>query len=68
MTLLVLPPFGAFGHGVLAPAEKRFYYKGNYSRGADRGLKAYEVVRFAKVSSVRGRQCPVGEGRRSSGG
>ena len=36
-------------------------------RGGDCGLKAYEVVRFAIVSSVRGRQCPVGEGRRSSG-
>ena len=35
---------------------------------ADCGLKAYEVVRFAVVSSVRGRQYPVGEGRRSSGG
>ena len=37
-------------------------------RGGDCGLKAYEVVRFAIVSSVRGRQCPVGEERRSSGG
>ena len=37
-------------------------------RGADCGLKAYEVVRFAIVSSVRGRQCPVGEGRSNSGG
>ena len=31
--------------------------------GGDCGLKAYEVVRFAVVSSVRGRQCSVGEGQ-----
>ena len=37
-------------------------------RGGVCGLKAYEVVRFAIVSSVRGRQCPVGEGRRNSAG
>ena len=31
--------------------------------GGDCGLKAYEVVRFAIVSCVRGRQCSVGEGQ-----
>ena len=62
----------------LRPVELRMFF-GDFDRTllirklrstgrADCGLKAYEVVRFAVVSSVRGRQYPVGEGRRSSGG